>query len=667
MQAMNRILAAVRLRHWSIKYRIAFAVALLFVVMVALTNALQMRLLREDMGRVLSEQQFSLVQRTAREIDSKFETGISVLAGTAAFISDADMAQPARLREELHQKPGLLSFFDDLLVLNPAGRLVADYPELPGRTGVDASDRAFFRDVVRTHQTVISEPLLGKTRGEPVVQVATPILTLDDRLVGVVVGVIRLYRSSLLGRLGEERIGETGYFAVMTRGPKPIYVVHPDRTRILKERPANGSDAVTNAINGYEGSSEGVSSTGADTIYSSKLLKTVPWVIVAAAPKAEVLAPLEAARRRGWIITGIATAALIPIAWYIVWLLLGPLRHLSASMVGLREGEGHFVPIPVRRADEVGELTTRFNLLMHDRFVAEKARADSEERMRLLANNIPALVSYIDSNLRVVFANSAYRDWFGLDPEKMNGKRVDEIFDAASYELTLRHLGMALAGEATTFEREVDTRKGARTVRTSFFPQFGDGGMVVGVNHMSIDISEDRKVQAQLDALARRDSLTGLYNRRSFEELLPQAVARSTRNDRKLALLFLDLDHFKAVNDTQGHDAGDEVLKSVAQRLTDCVRLSDTVARLGGDEFVVVLEDVHAPGDAATLATKIIASIGAPIETRAGSCTIGASIGIAMCDGKDVDCKDLLKRADRAHYEAKGAGRGRFHLDKAAE
>jgi len=91
--------------------------------------------------------------------------------------------------------------------------------------------------------------------------------------------------------------------------------------------------------------------------------------------------------------------------------------------------------------------------------------------------------------------------------------------------------------------------------------------------------------------------------------------------------------------------------------------LSDTVARLGGDEFVVVLEDVHAPGDAATLATKIIASIGAPIETRAGSCTIGASIGIAMCDGKDVDCKDLLKRADKAHYEAKGAGRGRFHLD----
>lgn len=663
MQAMNRIWAAVRLSHWSIKYRIALAVALLFVVMVATTNALQTRLLREDMGRVLSDQQYTLVQRAAREIDSKFETGVSVLAGTAAFITEADMAQPARLREQFRQKPGLLAFFDDLLVINPAGRIVMDHPEVAGRIGVDASDRDFFREVVKTHQTVISEPLLGKTRGEPIVQVATPILTLDDRLVGVLVGVIRLYRSSFLGRLGEERIGESGYFAILTRGPKPIYVVHPDHTRVLKERPAKGAAAVTNAINGYEGSSESVSSNGVDTIYSSKLLKTVPWVIVAAAPKSEVLAPLEEARRRGWIITGIAMVALIPIVWFIVWLLLGPLRHLSASMAGLREGEGHFVPIPVRRADEVGELTTRFNLLMHDRSVAEKAHADSEERLRLLADHMPALISHIDANLRVVYANSCFRDWFGLDPAAMVGKRVDEIFDTPGYELTMHHLRIALAGRATTFERELDTKRGPRTVRTSFFPQFGEGGVVSGIYHMSIDVSEDRKVQAELDALARRDALTELYNRRSLDELLPQAVARCTRTGRRLALLFIDLDHFKAVNDTRGHDAGDDVLKAVARRLTDCVRLSDTVVRLGGDEFVVILEDINAVGDAAAIANKILAAVGEPIETRAGRCTIGASIGISVCQGRDTDWRDLLKRADMAHYEAKGAGRGRFHLE----
>jgi diguanylate cyclase (GGDEF)-like protein/PAS domain S-box-containing protein len=663
MGAMNWLYSAFRPKYWSLKYKIAIAVGALFVVMVLATNALEMRLLREDLGHVLAEQQFTLVQRTARDIDQKFETGISVLAGTAAFITDADMAQPARLRDEVHRKPGVLSFFDDLLVLNTSGRIISDFPELAGRVGVDASDRAFFREVVRTHQTVISEPVLGKTRGEPIVQVATPILTLDDRLVGVLVGVIRLYRSSFLGRLGEDKIGETGYFTILTRGAKPIYVVHPDKTRMLKERGNAGSQAVTNAINGFEGSAEGVSSTGADTIYSAKLLKSVPWVLIAAAPKAEVFAPLVAQQHRTWIVTGIATAILIPLVWYIVWYLLGPLRHLTASIAGLREGEGHFVPIPVRRADEVGELTTRFNLLMHDRSVAEKARAESEERFRLIANNIPALVSYIDSNLRVVFANSAYREWMGLDPAKMVGKRVDEIFDAPSYELTLRHLGIALAGEANTFEREVETKKGARTVRSTFYPQFGEGGMVVGIYHLSTDISEDRRVQAELDALARRDPLTGLYNRRSFEELLPQAVARCTRNDRRLAVLFVDLDRFKPVNDTKGHDAGDDVLKAIAQRLSNCVRLSDTVARLGGDEFVVILEDMNSTEDAEAIATKILAAVNEPIETRAGRCQIGASIGISLCEGKDGNCDDLLKRADVAHYAAKAAGRNRFHRE----
>src|SRR5262249_54419149 len=154
--------------------------------------------------------------------------------------------------------------------------------------------------------------------------------------------------------------------------------------------------------------------------------------------------------------------------------------------------------------------------------------------------------------LRVRYANRSFRDLFGFDPEKMVGKRVDEIFPDASYELTLKHLTIALAGEASTFERVLVTKMGPRTFRTSFFPQYDDGGLVVGIHHMSMDISADRKAHEELDALARRDSLTGLHNRRGLEELLPQAVARCTRNDRKLAVLFVDLDHFKRVNDTKG-------------------------------------------------------------------------------------------------------------------
>jgi len=659
---MASVFAKLRPRGWSMKYRIAFAVALLFAFTVAATNALQLRLLRDDLGRLLAQQQFTLVQRLAREIDAKFETGIAVLAGTAAFITPADLAHPEQLREELRQRPALQSFYDDLLLLSPAGRVLVDYPQVEGRVGVDASDRAFFREVVRTHQTVISEPQVGKTRGEPIVQVATPILTLDDRLQGVLVGVIRLYRSSFLGRLGEERVGRTGYFAILTRGPKPVYVVHPDRTRILKERPRNGAAAVTNAISGYEGSSEDVSSTGTESIYSSKALRAVPWVLVAASPKAEIFAPLAAAQERAWIATAVAGFALIPLAWLIVWWLLGPLRHLSASMAGLREGEGEFVPVPVKRDDEVGALTERFNLLMRERMDAETAQRRSEERLRLLADNMPALISHIDARGVVLYANSCYREWFGLDPKAMVGRGIEEFFPAPAHALSHHHRMIAMTGASTTYEREIETQQGPRTVRTSFFPEVGEAGVVLGVYHMSVDISDERRVQAELDALARHDPLTGLHNRRSLEERLPLAMARGGRSGRRLALLFVDLDHFKAVNDTKGHEAGDDVLREVARRLGACVRVTDTVARLGGDEFVVILEDLNSRDDAVAVAEKILQDVRTPIATRAGNCVVGASIGVALAERRDTDWRALLKRADAAQYEAKGAGRGRYHV-----
>ena len=659
---MAPIFAALRPRAWSMKYRIAIAVAAVFVVVVFLTNALQMRLLREDLGGLLAGQQFTLAQHIAREIDTKFETGISVLAGTAAFISAADLAQPQRLRETLRQRPALYAFYDDLLVLSPGGRVLADYPQVEGREGIDASDRAFFREVVRTHQTVVSEPQIGKTRGEPIVQVATPILTLDDRLLGVLVGVIRLYRANFLGRLGDERLGTSGYYVILTRGAKPVYVVHPDRTRILKGRPSNGALAVTNAINGFEGSSEGVSSTGVESIYSSKALKMVPWVVIAASPKAELFAPLAAAQHRAWIATGAAALLLIPLAWFVVWWLLGPLRHLSASMAGLREGEGDFVPVPVKRDDEVGRLIERFNLLMRERTDAERARRRSEEQLRLLADNMPALISHIDARGTVLYANSCYREWFGLEPGAMVGRGIEELFPGPDHERSHENRRIAMAGEATTYEREIETKQGPRTVRTSFFPQVGEGGVVLGVYHMSVDISNERRVQEELDALARRDPLTGLHNRRSLEELLPQAMARSARSGRRLALLFVDLDHFKRVNDTRGHEAGDEVLRQVARRLGGCVRMSDTVARLGGDEFVLVLEDIQSREGAEATAGKILDALRTPVSTRSGECAVGASIGIAMGNGKDTGWRELLNRADAAQYEAKAAGRGRFHV-----
>lgn len=174
------------------------------------------------------------------------------------------------------------------------------------------------------------------------------------------------------------------------------------------------------------------------------------------------------------------------------------------------------------------------------------------------------------------------------------------------------------------------------------------------------DISERKQAQAKIEALAHYDSLTGLPNRALFYERLGQAVGLAERNRHSLALLFLDLDRFKAVNDTLGHDAGDDLLKEVAARLRSQVRGSDTAARIGGDEFLVLLSTAASREGAAVVARKIVGALCAPFHLGAQKhkALIGASIGIAIYpdDAREPDA--LVKAADAAMYEAKQTRNG---------
>ena len=151
--------------------------------------------------------------------------------------------------------------------------------------------------------------------------------------------------------------------------------------------------------------------------------------------------------------------------------------------------------------------------------------------------------------------------------------------------------------------------------------------------------------------MARYDPLTGAANRMLLEDRITQAVTRARRSGRGAAVLLIDLDGFKMVNDTRGHAAGDQVLKALADRMTAAVRESDTVARLGGDEFVVLLEDMDGPEDAIAVADKLVAEAREPfLLATGGLCWISASIGIAYCPKDGSDVNSLLRHADEAMY-----------------
>lgn len=178
------------------------------------------------------------------------------------------------------------------------------------------------------------------------------------------------------------------------------------------------------------------------------------------------------------------------------------------------------------------------------------------------------------------------------------------------------------------------------------------------------DISERKRAETQLLQLAQRDPLTGLVNRRTFLAQLEHAMAASRRlhHQALLAVLFLDLDHFKAVNDAWGHVQGDRLLQTVADRLTACVRSADTVARMGGDEFTLLLENLEGPDDAERVIACIFRALEVPVALSGGSVTTGASIGLAYYRGEDLIAQDLVARADAALYAAKRSGRNDFRV-----
>lgn len=173
---------------------------------------------------------------------------------------------------------------------------------------------------------------------------------------------------------------------------------------------------------------------------------------------------------------------------------------------------------------------------------------------------------------------------------------------------------------------------------------------------------ERKRAEERMTYLAQYDQLTGLVNRTLFRDRLIQAMARSKRLQRPMGLMLLDLDRFKAVNDTMGHDVGDLLLKSVADRLRACVREVDTVARMGGDEFTIILEGCSADQDITIVAQRITESVAEPFDLGSHHAAIGVSIGITIYPSDDHDIDDLLKHADLAMYRAKQRGGSAFEF-----
>lgn len=274
-------------------------------------------------------------------------------------------------------------------------------------------------------------------------------------------------------------------------------------------------------------------------------------------------------------------------------------------------------------------------------------------------------VVIVDAQARYVSVNPAFTEMTGYTAEEAVGRTPRELL----HEPSGRHDPAFFRAVAETvngsgsWSGEMWSRKKSGEV----FPQRvsiasvrdADGSVV---NHVAVlnDITAVKAKQAQLEHIAQHDALTALPNRKLFTDRCNVALLRAARNKRSVAVLCVDLDLFKPVNDRHGHAIGDELLVSVAMRLTASVRASDTVARVGGDEFVLLLDDVTQRADAVGIASKVIAALSSTFHVRSLELVISASIGIALSPAHGTDTAMLLKHADDALYAAKNAGRNRY-------
>lgn len=298
------------------------------------------------------------------------------------------------------------------------------------------------------------------------------------------------------------------------------------------------------------------------------------------------------------------------------------------------------------------------------RVKAEQDLARNQRRLRAIADNTPALVIHIDTEERYTFANAYAGKMLGANPASLIGRSLRDVGGEKVYAEIKPYIDTVLRGEMVTFETQRDYSGGHQFYQCTYLPDRAPDGELVGFYAMVFDISNMKLAEHKLEKLARHDSLTGLANRFQFNERAQLAIARRQRHPAPIALLYLDIDHFKQINDTLGHAAGDAILVEFARRLTDCVRDTDLVARLGGDEFVVLIEDIDSPIIAQNIARKLIDQLSSGISIDGRLVSVTTSIGIAFRSWTISSADQLMKFADEALYEAKAAGRNTFRVAK---
>ena len=651
------------LRLTSLKTRVVLAVALLFVVFAGLLTWLTLRHFDQNFREGLYREQFALASTLAKSLDDKLQQSQQMLALTARQLPLRALRDARQAQDFLDQQAALQTIFTNgLILLTEDGRIVAESPYLTGRRGRDVSYLEVYQVVSKTRQPYISKPFASpRAQGRPALTMSVPLFDETGAMVGRLHGSIELDGRNFLSELKDFKLDRTGYVSLFTKDR--IFISHHNPQRILQPIASPGVNPIVDrAVAGFEGSGTTTTSRNDEVLISVKQLRNAPWILGVNRPVAEAEEPLEEAHMI--LLLGSACGALFVVVmiWLIMRNALEPLATLTRHVHELPYKLGESRQLALHSEDETGTLVQAFNSMVVNLDRQQQTLQESEARFRSLAEMSTDWFWEQDEQFRFTQVSQGI---YSADMSPHLGRtRWDQPIVSPDVEGWDQHRAQLQRHETFhDFVYQVRDRLGmVRTFSISGTPIFDKQGVFRGYRGVGSDISSRKEAEQRIEYLAYHDALTGLPNRLLVQDRFVQAMAQAERNGTHVALVYLDLDNFKTINDTLGHAAGDELLKDVARRLRESVRDSDTISRQGGDEFLLMLCDLSDAETVPAIVIKIMDRLQEPLRLESLELSASASIGVAIGPQDGTDFETLRKKADMAMYRSKEAGRNTYHF-----
>ncbi|MEW5788507.1 MAG: EAL domain-containing protein [Pseudomonadota bacterium] len=570
---------------------------------------------QESLAKVLEQHALATVDKIDTVLTaSRLHLG-PALAGEAG--------EPDRVNADLARYLALIGESQSLRIANSEGRFVFD---ASGRIfPATIADRAYFkrnRDDARG-RLVISEPIHARITHNWVI-------TLSRRIQDGHGGFLGLVQAAVQADFFQH------FYASLNLGPAQSVALYDDQLRLIARYPAApdslGKQAASEALKALVAAqrTEGVHTArsgvdGVERLYVMRRIGQHPLYVVVGRATHDVLANWY---RQVW--AGVASAlvlAAVLAGWIIVWL------HTYAHAKNLARGMTQAYGATVRQT-------------------------------RALLDSLPDPAWLSDRDGRMIAVNDAYVRACGRPPEQIIGQMVETIWPAETSR-TLRVQDTAVLVHQSQQRREgvqPVADGSSRSFEYISTPVLDEKGVLVGVAGVARDITQLRAEQERIRHMADHDELTDLPNRSLLQERMAHALAREAGDDTQIAIMFLDLDHFKNINDSLGHEMGDRLLQQVAQRLRNNLDAGDTVSRQGGDEFAILLQHCSGLARVAAIAQRLIDAIAQPFQVDERELLVSASIGISVYPQDGTDIGTLLRNADTAMYQAKAAERGSYQF-----